>query len=171
MAVRIRMKKMGRAHRPFYRICAMDSRSPRDGKAIEYLGTYDPFVPETDARVNLKTDRVDYWLGVGAQPSPKVAVLIRKYGTNGSHLAAREEALQRLATKSAYVPPKVEIKQPEPEPAAPAEGESAEGAPAEEGAEAAAPAEGGETTATAAATEGGEAGQASEEQPKEEGGA
>ncbi|MEW4451589.1 30S ribosomal protein S16 [Bremerella sp. JC817] len=145
MAVRIRMKKMGRTHRPFYRICAMDSRTPRDGKAIEYLGTYDPFVKEKDARVSLKTDRVDYWLGVGAQPSPKVAVLIRKYGTNGSHVAAREEALARMATKTAYVPPKVEIKEPEPEAPAPAEGE----APAEEAA-----AEG--EAVEAAATEGGE---------------
>ncbi|WP_199590119.1 30S ribosomal protein S16 [Bremerella cremea] len=149
MAVRIRMKKMGRTHRPFYRICAMDSRSPRDGKAIEYLGTYDPFVKEKDARVNLKTERVDYWLGVGAQPSPKVAVLIRKYGTNGSHVAAREEALARMATKTAYVPPKVEIKEPEPEAPAAPEGE----APAEEGAEAAAPAEG---EAVEAAADGGE---------------
>lgn len=152
MAVKIRMKKMGRAHRPFYRICAMDSRTPRDGKAIEYLGTYDPFVKEKDARVNLKTDRVDYWLGVGAQPTPKVAVLIRKYGTNGSHLAAREEALARLSTKTAYVPPKVEIKEPEPEAPAPAEGE----APADE----AAPAEG---EAVEASAEGGE------EQPAAEG--
>ncbi|MBI1246905.1 30S ribosomal protein S16 [bacterium] len=143
------MKKMGRAHRPFYRICAMDSRTPRDGKAIEYLGTYDPFVKEKDARVNLKSERVDYWLGVGAQPSPKVAVLIRKYGTNGTHLAAREEALARMATKTAYVPPKVEIKEPEPE--APAETE----APAEEGTEAAAPAEG-EAVEAAAAADGGE---------------
>lgn len=162
MAVRIRMKKMGRAHRPFYRICAMDSRTPRDGKAIEYLGTYDPFVKEKDARVNLKTERVDYWLGVGAQPSPKVAVLIRKYGTNGSHVAAREEALARMATKTAYVPPKVEIKEPEPEAPAAPEGEAAE-APAEEGAEAAAPAEGETAEAPAEATEGGE------EQPKAEG--
>lgn len=157
MAVRIRMKKMGRAHRPFYRICAMDSRSPRDGKAIEYLGTYDPFIPETDARVNLKSERVDYWLGVGAQPSPKVAVLIRKYGTNGTHLTAREEALQRLSTKSAYVPPKVEIKQPEPEAPAAEEAAPEEGATAEP--------ERGETAEAVQTTEEGQ------EQPKEEGGA
>ena len=50
MAVRIRMKKMGRKHRPFFRICAMDSRRPRDGRVLEELGTYDPMVPETDAR-------------------------------------------------------------------------------------------------------------------------
>ena len=49
MAVRIRMKKFGRRHRPFYRICAMDARSPRDGRVLEELGTYDPMVPEVDA--------------------------------------------------------------------------------------------------------------------------
>jgi len=153
VAVRIRMKKMGRAHRPFYRICAMDSRSPRDGKAIEYLGTYDPFVKEKDARVTLKNERVDYWLGVGAQASPKVAVLIRKYGTGGSHLDAMQEAMQRIATKSAYVPPKVEVKEPEPE--TPPEGEaSAEGEAPADGAEAAAPAaESGEEATTEAPAE------------------
>ncbi len=81
MAVRLRMKKMGRTHRPFFRVCAMDQRSPRDGRVIEELGTYDPMCPETDARVTLKTDRVDYWLSVGAQPSEKVATLIKKYGS------------------------------------------------------------------------------------------
>ena len=53
MAVRIRLKRMGRTHRPFYRVCAMDSRSPRNGKAIERLGYYDPMVSEKDARVKL----------------------------------------------------------------------------------------------------------------------
>ena len=67
MAVRIRMKKMGRTHRPFFRICAMDQRSPRDGRVIEELGHYDPMCPETDARVTLKNDRIDYWLSVGAR--------------------------------------------------------------------------------------------------------
>ena len=54
MAVKIRMKKMGRKHRPFFRVCAVDSRAPRDGRVIEELGTYDPMVPETDARAILK---------------------------------------------------------------------------------------------------------------------
>ena len=71
MAVRIRMKKMGRTHRPFFRICAMDSRSPRDGRVIEELGFYDPMVKETDARAVLRSERIDYWLGVGAKPSDK----------------------------------------------------------------------------------------------------
>src|SRR5690606_11651264 len=86
MAVKLRMKKLGRKHRPFFRICAMDSRTPRDGRAIEELGTYDPMVPDADARVKLARDRVAYWLSVGAQPSPKVAVLIRKYGEGGTHV-------------------------------------------------------------------------------------
>lgn len=97
MAVRIRMKQMGRAHRPFYRICAMDKRAPRDGKVLENLGTYDPMVLDTDARVQLNAERVDYWLSVGAQASDKVAVLIKKYGTDGTHADANKAAIEKLA--------------------------------------------------------------------------
>ena len=97
MAVVIRMKRMGRTHRAFFRICAADRKSPRDGRVIEELGTYDPSVPETDARCALKGDRVAYWLSVGAQPSPKVSVLIKKYGINGTHLKQMEDARARLA--------------------------------------------------------------------------
>ena len=97
MSVRIRMKKMGRKHRPFYRICAMDIRVPRDGRILEELGTYDPMVPETDARAILNGERIKYWLGVGAQPSDKVSVLIKKYGAEGTHLEAQRLALVRLA--------------------------------------------------------------------------
>ena len=84
------MKKLGRSHQPFFRICAVDKRAPRDGRVLEELGTYDPRVPETDARAILKAERVDYWLGVGAQPSENVAVLIKKYGTNGTHARRAE---------------------------------------------------------------------------------
>jgi small subunit ribosomal protein S16 len=97
VAVRIRMKKFGRRHRPFYRICAMDARSPRDGRVLEELGTYDPLVPEVDARAVLNSERVKYWLGVGAVPSEKVKVLIKKYGSRGTHLAQQQAALDRLA--------------------------------------------------------------------------
>ena len=79
MAVRIRMKMMGRKHRHFFRIVAIDSRQPRDGRVIEELGSYDPHVADTDERVRLKPDRIKHWLGVGAKPSERVAVLIRKY--------------------------------------------------------------------------------------------
>lgn len=96
MAVRIRMKKMGRKHRPFFRICATDSRAARDGKVLEELGYYDPLVADTDARAILNGERVAYWLGVGAQPSEKVKVLIKKYGQNGTHLEQQQRALERL---------------------------------------------------------------------------
>lgn len=137
MAVRIRLKKMGRRHRPFFRVCAMDQRAPRDGRVIEELGTYDPMVPETDARVTLNGERVDYWIGVGAKPTHKVGVLIRKYGTNGTHLDEREKALERLKALRAdktSPPPPPEKPKPEPEPAAeaPADEAPADEAPAEE---------------------------------------
>ncbi len=79
MAVRIRMKRMGRKHRPYYRIVAIDGRQPRDGRIIEELGSYDPMMKKTEDRVKLKLDRVDYWTSVGAQPSENVAVLVKKY--------------------------------------------------------------------------------------------
>lgn len=78
MAVRIRMKRLGRRHRPFYRICVMDARKPRDGKAIEEVGYYDPMVRDKSKRVVVDMERVDHWISVGAQPSEKVAVLLRK---------------------------------------------------------------------------------------------
>ena len=78
--VRIRMKSFGRRHRPFFRICAMDSRSPRDGRAIEELGHYDPMVRDVNARTVLRKSRIRYWLSVGAQPSEKVQALLKRQG-------------------------------------------------------------------------------------------
>jgi small subunit ribosomal protein S16 len=91
------MKKLGRKHRPYFRICAIDIRSPRDGRVIEELGTYDPLIPETDARVRMDHERVKYWLGVGATPSDRVKILIKKYGPQGTHLEAQQAAKERLA--------------------------------------------------------------------------
>ena len=79
MAVRIRMKRLGRKHRPYFRIVAIDHRQPRDGRVIEELGTYDPMVKNTDERVKLEPDRIKYWMSVGAMPSENVAVLLKKY--------------------------------------------------------------------------------------------
>ena len=143
MTVRIRMKKMGRHRRPFFRLCAIDSRCPRDGKVIEELGYYDPLVRDTDARAILKGERIAYWISVGAQPSEKATALIKKYGANGTHLEAQKTALEKIkshrpSAPAIYIPPP---KPPEPEPtpeAAPAEGAVAEApaaeAPAAEGA-------------------------------------
>jgi small subunit ribosomal protein S16 len=97
VAVAIRMKRMGRKHRSFFRICATDRRSPRDGRVIEELGTYDPSIPETDARCLINGPRVEYWLSVGAQPSDAVRVLLKKYGPQGTHLKQMELARARLS--------------------------------------------------------------------------
>ena len=97
MSVRIRMKQFGRKHRPYYRICVMDIRKPRDGRVLEELGTYDPLIPETDARASLNSERIKYWLSVGAQPSEAVGVLIKKYADGGTHVEARQAAIARLA--------------------------------------------------------------------------
>jgi small subunit ribosomal protein S16 len=68
---------MGRTHRPFYRLSAMDKRAPRDGKVIEELGWYDPLATD-DRQIKVNVERVDYWLSVGAQPSRTVASLLRR---------------------------------------------------------------------------------------------
>ena len=132
MAVRIRMKRMGRKHRPFFRICATDSRSPRDGKVLEELGTYDPMIADTDARVTLDNERLKYWLSVGAQPSGNVKVFIKKYGPQGIKLAAQQAALERLAMPK-EVPPA-----PEPVYVPPPKSEASAEAPPEAAPEAAA---------------------------------
>ena len=121
MAVKIRLKKMGRRHRPFFRICVMDARTARDGRVLEELGTYDPMVPETDARVNINKDRVAYWLSVGAQPSDKAAVLIKKYGPNGTHLDVQQSAVEKLARQRCRgeIPtytPRAEVPRQQPKP-------------------------------------------------------
>ena len=78
MAVKIRLKRMGKIRAPFYRVVVMDSRTKRDGRAIEEIGkyhpTYNPSVIEVDA------DRVAYWLGVGAQPTEPVLAILKKTG-------------------------------------------------------------------------------------------
>lgn len=73
------MKKMGRKHRPYFRIVAIDHRQPRDGRVLEDLGSYDPMMSVKENRVTLKPDRIKYWMSVGALPSEKVQVLVNKY--------------------------------------------------------------------------------------------
>ena len=124
MAVRIRMKQFGRRNRPFYRVCAVDGRNQRDGRVLEELGTYDPMVPDVDARAVLNGERIGYWLSVGAQPSDKVEVLIKKYGAEGTHREKQKVALDRLAQQRRA-----------PQPPEAAEPQTEEGAPAAEPAE------------------------------------
>lgn len=122
MAVRIRMKKIGRKHRPFYRICVMDSRVHREGKAIEEIGWYDTSVADKSKRVKVNLERVEYWVSVGASMSERVATLVKKVKTNSYTTAAAPAPMLAPKIKEA------------PAPAEAAEGE-AEAAPAETPAE------------------------------------
>lgn len=90
--VRIRFKRLGRRHRPAYRLAAMDVRSPRDSKTIEELGIYDPCHPDKELQLNLNRERIEYWLSVGAQPSDTVRDLLKKEGIAkpGAAVAASE---------------------------------------------------------------------------------
>jgi small subunit ribosomal protein S16 len=76
MAVSIRLRREGTKNRPYYKVVVADSRSPRDGKFIEIIGTYDPKKPGHNSTINL--DRADYWVSKGAQPSDTVRSLIKK---------------------------------------------------------------------------------------------
>ena len=91
MAVKIRLRRVGRKKAPMYRIVVADSKSPRDGKFIEIVGQYQPRTG--DKAINLDNARVNYWLNVGAQPTDTVRSLLRKAGL----LKERHET--RLATK------------------------------------------------------------------------
>jgi small subunit ribosomal protein S16 len=74
MAISLRLSRGGAKKRPYYRIVVADSRSPRDGKYLEQVGTYNPLLAKGDEnRVKLNEDRVRYWVGVGAQPTDRVA--------------------------------------------------------------------------------------------------
>lgn len=75
--VKIRLKRMGRRNRAFFRICAFDSREERDGRSIEQLGTYDPMEKDESKKVILKRERIEYWLSVGAQPTETVASILK----------------------------------------------------------------------------------------------
>jgi small subunit ribosomal protein S16 len=94
------MKMMGRKHRPYFRIVAIDGRQPRNGRVIEELGSYDPMIKDTNARVQLKPDRVKYWMGVGAKPSENVAILIKKYMAK-----IDQQAAQPAVAPGAAAPP------------------------------------------------------------------
>jgi small subunit ribosomal protein S16 len=96
LAVKIRLRRTGRKKQPSYRIVIADSRSPRDGKFIEVIGQYNP--RQGDLAVNLETERVNYWLDSGAQPTDTVRSLLRRAGVLKSR---HETRLGRKLTASA----------------------------------------------------------------------
>ena len=85
MSLKLRLMRMWRRHKPFFRLNAIDARNPRDGKIIEKLGYYDPIEKNAEKQLVLNKERIEYWLGVGAVPSETVAELIAKIGIESEH--------------------------------------------------------------------------------------
>jgi small subunit ribosomal protein S16 len=108
MAIAIRLSRGGAKKRPYYRIVAADARAPRDGKYLEQIGTYNPLLAKDDAnRVKLNEDRARYWIGVGAQPSDRVArfldaagILERAPRNNPKKAEPGEKAKERAEEKA-----------------------------------------------------------------------
>lgn len=101
MALSIRLTRGGRKNRPYYRIVVADKRAPRDGRFIEKIGSYDPLLQDDSKRVVLNTERVQYWLGQGAQPSDRVARFFGKAGL--ADMPKYDESPKKSAPKSKTV--------------------------------------------------------------------
>ena len=99
MAVSIRLRREGSLNRPYYKVVVADSRSPRDGKFIEIIGTYDP--KKAGHNSTLKLDRAEYWISKAAQPSDTVRSLIKK---NKNPEAAAKKVAAAAAKKTAAAP-------------------------------------------------------------------
>ncbi len=84
MAVKLRLKRFGRRHRAVFRLAAMDSRSPRDGRVLEELGHYDPTNKDPGMQVRLNGERIRHWLNRGAIPTETVRDLLKKNGISKS---------------------------------------------------------------------------------------
>ena len=108
MSLKIRLARAGAKKRPYYRIVVADSRSPRDGRYIEKIGTYDPLLPkDSGERVKLVEERVKHWLGVGAQPTDRVLRFLDKAGiaqARGAHRIRSKGQARQEASSSARRP-------------------------------------------------------------------
>ena len=130
MSVKLRLKRIGARNTPIYRIVATDSRTKRDGRPIEELGTYNP-VLQTEPNFDLNLERAEHWLSVGAQPSDTVRSFIRKARRAAAGLPPKESKPKKAAQPEPAEEPKAE-ETPAEEPAA----EATEAPAAEEPAEA-----------------------------------
>ncbi len=90
MSVKLRLTRMGRRHRPFFRINAVESRTPRDGKILEKIGHYDPIEKDKDKQIVLNKERAEYWLSKGAVPSETVSQILLKQGIKHKFAAERK---------------------------------------------------------------------------------
>ena len=164
----IRLARSGAKKRPFYHISVADSRMPRDGRFVERIGYFNPIASGQEVRLEIDLERVDYWIGQGAQPSDRVLNLLKQNKETPEQtekrLAAKEQKRQKKLAK------KLAEKEPVAEEAAAAEEVPAEEAPAEEAAAEEAPAEEAaaeEAPAEEAPAEEAEATEGSEEKEKD----
>ncbi len=104
MALKLRLARGGSKKRPYYSIVVADVRSPRDGRFIEKVGTYNPLVPNEKERVNLMKDRIEHWLSVGALPTDRVlrfldaeGMMKREARNNPNKAMPGKKAQERLA--------------------------------------------------------------------------
>lgn len=137
MSLAIRLARGGMKKRPVYRIVVTDSRNPRDGKFLEKLGTYNPLLPkDSEARVTLDTERAAYWLGVGAQPTDRVARFLDAAGlrTRAARNNPNKAQPGAKAKERAELAAQKEAEAAEAAAAAAAAAAEAEAAPAEEAA-------------------------------------
>jgi small subunit ribosomal protein S16 len=116
MAVSIRLRREGSLNRPYYKVVVADRRSPRDGKFIEIIGTYDP--KKTGHNSTLKLDRIDHWISKGAQPSDTVRSLIKKNRKQTAGAPAEAAAPAEEATAPAEEAPAAAAEEPAATPAA-----------------------------------------------------
>jgi small subunit ribosomal protein S16 len=117
----LRLTRHGAKKRPYYQIVVADSRSPRDGRFIEKVGTYNPMLPRENAqRVTLNAERVKHWLGVGAQPTERVAKFLHAAGL-GPKVEIRETPVQSAPRAKAQERMKAEAAAAEAAKATPAE--------------------------------------------------
>jgi len=106
MAAKIRLSRMGRRHRPFFRINVVDSRAPRDGRIIEKLGHYDPLEKSPEKEIVLNIERAKYWLDKGATPTDAVSHILLRQGIKHKYAEERKarRAIARERAKAAGVP-------------------------------------------------------------------
>ena len=136
MAVAIRLRREGALNRPYFKVVVADKRSPRDGKFIEIIGTYDP--KKRGNNSTLKLDRVEYWISKGAQPSDTVRSLIKKNknpeaaAKKAAVIEAKKAAKPKAAAKTEAAPAQSPASAPAAEAAAPAPAPESAPAPAAE---------------------------------------
>ena len=137
MAVKIRLKRFGKIRAPYYRVVVADSRTKRDGRVIEEIGKYHPTVHPS--LIEIDSERAQYWLGVGAQPTEQVAALLKLTGDWGKHTGegSTENQVKQPEGKVAFVADdlKKPVLKPKAEKPAEAPAPAAEEAPASESTE------------------------------------